>query len=186
MSLILLANIINAIGAITCILAHGQISVGKDDKRGFYLYASGCALLTVGSAMLLSWPVVILNILWLALSVMALRKENYFKHISSDLMQGSLYVAASIGAVCVFMGLYDAAAYMTTYIYFIAYALLCGNERSKLNYLVWCSIGFVMLIPHLFIAFQYSVMGGETLGFVISLIAIYKTLFKEKEAIAVS
>jgi hypothetical protein len=178
---ILLANIINAIGSGLCIWAHGQISMGDNDKKGYWLYVIGCGVLIVGSVMLLSWPVVVLNVLWAGLSIMALRKENYFKNIPDSMMQLSLYLSAAIGLICLAVGEYDGAAYMTTYIYFIAYAQLCAEMRSKLNYLTWCSVGFLLLIPHLVVVFQYSVLASESLGFVIGIIAIIKMLMKKSE-----
>jgi hypothetical protein len=181
MEVVLLANIINAVGSVLCIWAHGQISMGENDKRGYWLYVIGCGVLIVGSIMLLSWPVVVLNVLWAGLSIMALREENYFKNIPDNLMQLSLYLSAIVGVACLVVGEYDGAAYMTTYIYFIAYAQLCAKLRSKLNYLTWCSIGFLLLIPHLLIAFQYSVLASESLGFVIGIIAIVKILIKKSE-----
>lgn len=181
LSVIFIANMINAIGSGMNLWAHGQIGMGGNDKKGYLIYIASCSLLVIGSSMLLSWPVVLLNFLWMTISIFGFFGKTLFANLPSALMARTAYYAAAVGTIALTLGYYDLAALMTTSVYFLAYAAFCNKNFSKLQYLTWCLVGYVFLLPHLIEANQYAVLASETLGFVIGIMAITKILLARKD-----
>jgi len=180
---VIVANAINAVAAVISLGAHAQISMGKNDNHGYWLYVISCVMFVVGSALLLSWPVVVLNIIWGWLSWEAIKKRSSVKGIPPVIANYFLYFTAGLGVSWLILGNFDSAAYATTAIYVLAYALFCGQKISKLAYLTWCTVGFVLLIPHLLQYLQYSVMAAEGVGFAIGIVAIAKILYGKSKLV---
>lgn len=175
------ANILNAFACLLNIWAHAQIGLGNDDTRGYWLYVFSGSILIIGSCMLGSWPIVALNAMWVVISIYGLLARPVFRKTPPALIQ-SVYLAAAVGVFSLGLGFNDIAAIMTTYIYFIAYALLNSQLYSKKQYLIWCSVGFVLLVAHLIEVNQYSVLASESLAFCVGVIALIKIQFSSSNA----
>lgn len=61
-----------------------------------------------------------------------------------------------------------------------AYLLFSVSALSKLDYLLWCSLGFLLIFPHLMEKDQFAVSINEIYGFVIGIVGIIK-IIKEKK-----
>ena len=72
MDIILFANVFNAFGVFFGLAAHAYISFSKHEKVGHGLYVISCSLIIVGSFLLSSWPVVVLNIGWMMIAIFGL------------------------------------------------------------------------------------------------------------------
>lgn len=70
MNFVLEANIINGLGTLIGLTSHYLISCTDKRNLGFRFSIVACFLITIGSAILESWPVVALNVIWGLVSIM--------------------------------------------------------------------------------------------------------------------
>lgn len=182
MEIVLLANGLNAVAGVLSLSAHAMLSMGSKDKIAHWMYFISCIGFVIGSSMLESWPVVWLNVIWGGLSWMSIKEKKLFGEHSTRYLVYLTYPIFLVGLGFLLLGEYDLAAYMTTGLYVIAYALICSKEIAKLSYLIWCSLGFLLLVPHLLQHLQYSVMAAEGIGFLIGVIAIAKIAIKREQS----
>lgn len=176
MDVVVFANAVNAVGVFFGLLAHAYISFTERARVGHGLYLVSCSLILVGSYLLESWPVVALNVGWGAIALYGFVNASDLKLSSSLTSIGDKVLLSSliIGAYALLIGDYDLAGFMVTSIYITAYALFTANRYSNIGYIWWCSIGFLFLIPHLLEVDQYSVLIGESIGFIIGLFGLIK------------
>lgn len=182
MDIILLANLFNAFGVFFGLTAHAYISLSKQEKVGHGLYVISCSLIIVGSFLLSSWPVVVLNIGWMMIAIfgLSLSKIN-IPNIAITFFPILLKFSLLIGLISFTSGYYDIAGFAVTAIYIFAYSLLVAGKFTNINYIWWCSAGYLILIPHLISFDQYSVLVGESIGFIIGLFGLFKFYFSPKE-----
>jgi len=67
-NLILIGNLISAIGVFFLIFGHHIISQGKENQ-GIKLSVTGGAFVATGAALLTSWPIFGLNIVWMGIGL---------------------------------------------------------------------------------------------------------------------
>lgn len=178
---IILANIINLIGVIVLIFWHTYISL-HDVRKWFLLSIVWAFFLIIGSLMLSSMPVVLLNVLWIGVSLYwyfnySKKEDDYIKNISNK-SQFIAYIFLTI-IVLILYSIYrnfDILAYYTTFLYVSCFYLFASHKISKEAYLFWCLIGFFLLVPHLFVKMQYSIFINETYWAIISFLWIMKNV----------
>ncbi|MBD78102.1 MAG: hypothetical protein CL840_04030 [Crocinitomicaceae bacterium] len=176
MDVVFFANAINAVGVFFGLMAHAYISFSQQIRKGHGFYLVSCVLIVVGSYLLSSWPVIALNVGWGLIAFYGflyasdLKVNEKILGISTRL----LWLSLLVGVLAVCVKDYDLAGFSVTSIYILAYALLAAKRFSNIDYIWWCSIGFILLIPHLVMVNQYSVLAGETIGFIIGLFGLVK------------
>ena len=190
METILFANIINGFGVFFLILAHSMLSLA-DTKYNFIISAFGCFLVMVGSIMLKSYPVIWLNLIWRIISLWAYFDKNLLPENLSEKYLILLYISFIVGIISVgfhFTGLNlfiidfeNIAAYQTMFIYVFAYSLFVSKVIDKRQYLIWTTLGFFILFPHLILHFQYSVLFNEIFGAVVGILGIIRLNRKIKK-----
>lgn len=182
--MVFIANAINFIGVLCLIISHTFISLSSV-KKGFVISSLGGFFVSIGSFLLGSYPVVLLNILWIAISAYGYFSHSKNKEVNSRLQNKDKFVnlgyfiIASLILLC-FWGNDNILAYFTTFLYVSTYFLFASKIIKKETYLLWCAVGFIFIFPHLIDKMQYSVLINETYGFIVSIIGIYKT-FKNKQ-----
>lgn len=188
MDIILQANIINGIGVFFLIFAHAVLSF-SNNKYNFLISALGCVFLIIGSLILKSYPVVFLNSIWLILSLSAYFEKKILPEKINNNFLYALHFSFLIGilSVClylfeiksVFINFENLAAFQTTFIYLFAYVLFIEKIITKKEYLIWTTLGFFILLPHLIFYFQYSVLFNEVFGAILGILGIIKIIKKE-------
>jgi hypothetical protein len=183
MDVVIFANSLNAFGVFFGLTAHSFISLSKNEKVGHGFYVISCILIIIGSILLSSWPIVATNAGWMIIAIFGLTSLRL--NFSVDFMKTFpflLKLSLLFGVVSLFLGDYDLAGFAVTAIYIIAYSLLVSGRFTNINYVWWCSVSFLMLIPHLLSADQYSILVGESIGFAIGIVGLYKFYCVSKEA----
>lgn len=178
---ILLANIINLIGVLLLLASHTMIGL-SDKKKGFVLSFFGGVFVSLGSYILNSYPIVLLNIIWIMISI-----YGYFNvgKKSNILYCRKVFILFSFLTIGIF-GIYlqtkniDLLAYYTTFIYISVYFLFASGRVGKESYLFWCLIGFFLVLPHLFDKMQYAIFLNEGYGAIISILGLLKS-YKKKD-----
>ena len=188
MDIILQANIINGVGVSFLILAHAVLSF-SNNKYNFLISALGCFFVIIGSLILKSYPVVFLNLIWLILSLSAYFEKkilpekinnNFLYTLHFSFLIGILSVCLHLSGIkSIFIDFESLAAFQTTFIYLFAYVLFIEKIITKKEYLIWTTLGFFILFPHLLFHFQYSVMFNEILGAILGILGIIKIVRKE-------
>lgn len=183
MDVVLFANVFNAFGVFFGLTAHSFISLSQNERVGHGFYIISCILIIFGSFLLSSWPVVALNAGWMLIAIFGI--TSFKPNISGKFLESFpflLKLSLLLGVVSLLSGNYDMAGFSVTAIYIIAYSLLVAGRFTNIKYVWWCSAGFLILIPHLLSADQYSVLVGESIGFIIGLFGLFKFYFISKEA----
>lgn len=183
-SFIILSNVLNFFGILFLIAGHYLVS--KENKNGFIFSAFGALIISFGSYLLQSYPVILLNILWFMISIYAFlnhkveKNEKLIKRNKKIIL--NIILALSIFIVFIKYGI-DKLAWITTSIYIFSYFLYSRKNITLNYYLALGVIGFVIIIPHLLIKESYSVLMNETVNALISikaLILINKEQRREK------
>lgn len=66
--IVLIANTINLVGVVLLLTSHTFIGL-SDAKKGFLISVFGGLFVSFGSYLLQSYPIIILNIFWIAISI---------------------------------------------------------------------------------------------------------------------
>lgn len=180
---IVIANIINGVGVFLLIMAHAFLSL-SNSKYNFIISALGCFLVIIGSVILESYPIVVLNFLWMVISIYAFFDKKILPKSINKKYLFLLYLSFLLGLIsvlCHFLNIKielinfeSIAAYQTTFIYLFAYVLFVEKIIIKKEYLIWTTLGFFILFPHLMYNFQYSVLFNEVIGAIIGILGIIK------------
>lgn len=172
---LLIANSINAIGVVGLLGGHILISYRDDYVRaGFFMSATGAFLCAIGSFLLGSWPIVILDTIWCFLSLRGgLVPPNSLikKHqLLPPLLPHKEIVALSyvIAGLLVISGEWILAAFITTLIYVHCYAAFSDGAIDRKHYLLYTMGAYFFVVPHLIDFSSYAILFNETLGFFIS------------------
>ena len=182
MDIIIIANIINFIGILLCNIAYTMLCK-SNGKNHNIVYMISSLIIVVGSTMLNSYPIVFLNVIWFFLCLFAYYEINYLK-IKANLQKNYLYSLLGMGFVSSILSFYshlfiDISAYFTSLIYIYSYILFTNNVISKKKYLIVSMIAILIVIPHLVLKNQYSVLSNEIYCFFISIYGLIK-IKKEK------
>lgn len=166
------ANSINAIGAILSFWATYAIGASHSRSRVFLLMGCYGALLTVGSAMLGSYPTAVLNVLWLGVAALGYVNWEYPKATKN--FRFLLPIITILGFFALALGKYTLAAYACTAIYIFGIILFSAHHISRVSYLAWCLLAFLLLFPHLVEYKSYAVLIQESISAFLTLCAIHK------------
>lgn len=177
--LLVSANAIAGIGVIGLVAGHGIIAAGNKG-RGFKFSGAGSLLVAISAIMLNSWPVFVLNAIWLWLSIQGVRNLNKpdQSHTPGSMAAlGNLIVPITfvLGVIALAMGFYSIAAWACTCIYLIGYYLLSSNSWSNNRYLLWTLLAYFLLVIHLIETNQFMVLFNESLGALFSLSGLIKS-----------
>lgn len=180
---IIIGNSINFIGVAMLLISHTIISL-KNSQSAFLFGFFGGLFIATGSWFLGSYPIITLNIFWAFISLLGYYELDPTKNMTflKRVNVNYIIVLVSIMLFWLLGQSFETLAYITTFIYLMAYFAFSTNTLKKLDYLVWCSFGFLMLIPHLVDKNHFSVSINEIYGFVIGLIGINKILKENKES----
>lgn len=174
MNSVIVANALCAAGVAFLLIGHYFVSVEKFNK-GYGSAAAGGVLVMLGSAILSSWSVVFLNLIWVYLSLLGLKrlKEDKVETTTNDslghYLARLLPIAFVVGIVLSVTGHDDLAAWACTVIYLLGYWLLTTKRIGNPEYMLWTFLGLFLLINHLVDHHSYSVLANETIGAIISL-----------------
>lgn len=139
-SFVILSNVLNFFGILFLIAGHYLVS--KENKNGFIFSAFGALIISVGSYLLQSYPVILLNILWFMISIYAFlnhkveKNEKLIKRNKKIIL--NIILALSIFIVFIKYGI-DKLAWITTSIYIFSY-FLYSRKNITLNY--YLALGF--------------------------------------------
>lgn len=172
---VLLANAINGVGVVGLIVSHFLVARSQM-KRGFIFSLAGGALVATGSALLLSWPVVVLNVAWALIALIGFLKakpsESHQSKPSSKLSLSLIFAYTLIffyyGTFIQYLG-HESGGWYATAFYLSGFLLLSMNLIQSRHYLYICLLGFFMLFPHLFVTQNYAVLTNETIGALIGI-----------------
>jgi hypothetical protein len=176
--MILLGNIICFIGVCFLTYAHYNIGVKDNSNKGFFVSSIGASILIVGCFVLSSYPFVVLNILWLMISIIGYKKINIksillgskkIKNIQANIILFGLLIH---GLIQLYLNNNNEAAWMTTFIYLTSYLLFSTRIISRETYLTWCIPAFLISIPHLLEVSNFAVIINEFIGAVISVYSV--------------
>lgn len=178
---VLLANAINGIGVLGLIMGHFLIARSKM-LHGFLCSSLGGVFVAIGSAILGSWPVVTLNVIWFLIGVIGFirtKKQSgsgpvatHSRH--SDLVFVVLYTVLFFVAYSLFslMGNHGLGAWTATAFYLTSFVLLSTGKIQSRHYLFIGVLGYLLLLMHLILSQNYAVLVNETIGAVIGLYGI--------------
>lgn len=158
-------NAINLVGVLFLALSNAAIAFRSEVASGFRLAAVGGMLVALGSLLLGSYPVVILNVLWMMIGLVGTKHIQMPSFAVHPNVVGVL--TTLIGATLAAFGNLTAAAYATTVLYLLGFFLYATKSISRFSYLCWSVAGYVILIPHLIEMRSYSVLLNETVGAII-------------------
>lgn len=175
METIILGNIINFFGVVG--LMTGHYFVAHNKNIGFIISGIGALTVSIGSLILESYPLVVLDLLWFFISIMGY--FNHKKNIKENILNKSyLYFLNFIILVMIICIAYffdfETLGWITTFIYVFTYYLYSKKRITLAYYLILGILGFLILIPHLYIKMSYSVFFNEFIGAIISIIGLYK------------
>lgn len=185
LNLVIIANIINGIGVLSLLASHTFISLSSP-KKGFILSFLGGTCVSYGSYLLESYPIVILNILWMLISVYGFYNQDKKDKNETNYKCKTLFYVLTLttSALLCYFFLVDSnihlLAYYTTFIYVSVYFLFAAGWVSKESYLFWCLTGFFLVLPHLFDKMQYAIFLNEGYGAIVSVLGLLKS-YKNKK-----
>lgn len=179
--LLLLGNVLCAIGALFSFYATYKLGFAEDKQEVFKFSSVSCAFLLVGSAMLASWPAVALDVVWLFLSILGYKDKPMPKCFI--IMKKALWVFFVAGVAAMLVGEFSLAAIMCACIYVVAYSSFAGGFMSRSGYIIWCLLGYVLFVPHLYEVQSYSVLGMETISFILAVIGWFKLSSNKEHAV---
>lgn len=189
--MLVLANGLAGFGVALLLIGHFFVS-NERHLKGFTAAAAGGFLVMIGSALLESWSVVVLNLVWIGLSLEGIRmlgKEpvsNPAKAAVNGYMKTLLPITFVVGMVLMVTGYYDLSAWACTVIYLLGYWLLTTKRLTNQEYMLWTFLGFFLLLQHLVEHQSYSVLVNETIGALISLRALHRYLTNNEKSDLVS
>lgn len=186
-NLIFLANLINLVGVVFLLLSHTFISV-INIKKGFLFSLFGGFFVSIGSIMLESYPIFILNVLWLIISIYGYlnqdKKKNKKKNkLDIKMIYVYLFILIILVPVKLYYNVNDLFAYFTTFIYISSYFIFALNYIKKESYLLFSAVGYLFIVFHLIEKMQYVVLLNETYGFIVSLLGLYLYYKKSQKLI---
>lgn len=167
---IVIANGINALGVFGLIFGHFLIA-RSDMVKGFLLSSSGAVLVAIGSALLASWPVVFLNIIWFFIGIV-----GFFRVKSNSGSAGEKNTTFNMVFMVAYLFLYafllifsvteghDFGAWAASGFYISSFIFLSVGFIQARHYLFVCLLGYSMLVPHLLGTHNYAVFANETVG----------------------
>ena len=128
--------------------------------------------------MLNSYPIVFLNAVWFFLCLLAYYEVNYLK-VKERLQKNYLYGLLGLGFLSAGLSFkyhefIDISAYFTSIVYIYGYILYTNNVITKKKYLTASMLGILIVIPHLILKNQYSVLFNELYCFFISIYGLLK------------
>lgn len=174
---VIIANIINFTGVV--FLLTGHFFVSKEDKIGFLFSFIGAVFVAIGSFILESYPIVVLDLIWAILSIYGFISYHNNKELCNNFINvgiSSLFLLFSITIVFFIWG-DSMLSWVTTFIYLCSYYLLSSGRISIHYYLFVCIVGFIISIPHLIEVQSYSVFINE---FIAASVSFYR-LFNDKK-----
>lgn len=171
-NMVLIGNLISAIGVFFLIFGHHIISQGKEEK-GIKLSITGGAFVATGATFLASWPVFGLNIVWMGIGLYGLYHRGKNKTVenpyNNKIYYNLFFLAIFLtGMSFSILGNYDIAAWFCTALYLFAFAFFSHKKIDNFQYMLWTFLGFFLLLEHLIIKHNYSVLVNETIGAIIS------------------
>ena len=171
-TLIWVANAINAIGIPLSFCATYSVGASHDMKRVFTFACGNAVALTVGSLMLGSYPLVVLNVLWLLLSIAGYYQVVYPSWVHC--MRHILPVLAVLGILSLVSREYTWAAYVCMSMYVVSFVLFSARTLKRLGYLSWCVLAYFFTVPHLIEYSSFAILAQETFLVLVSLHAIFQ------------
>lgn len=185
----MLGNTINLAGIVLLFFAHILLSLSdKRDRLAYAISGTGAVIVGIGSYLLTSYPIVILNAFWAILSFSrailgareipqiaqfftASRIADWCRHLSP---QWSLSLIMIItGALSIVLGP-DDVAYIGSALYVLSYFALTAHMIKKSSYLIAGLLGYGMLVPHLVEVASWAVLINETLGAMIAAVGLMR------------
>jgi hypothetical protein len=184
-NLILAGNLISAIGVFFLIFGHHIISKGKENQ-GIKLSVTGGAFVATGAVFLTSWPIFGLNIVWMGIGLYGLYHRGKTENINNLYNNKNYYnlfflALFLIGMIFSVLGQYNIAAWFCTALYLFAFAFFSHKRIDNFQYMIWTFLGFFLLLEHLIIKQNYSVLVNETIGAIISFKGMLFLLKKTKQ-----
>lgn len=194
----MLGNSINLAGIILLFLAHILLSLSdKRDRLAYAMSGTGAVIVGIGSYLLASYPIVILNVFWATLSFSrailgsretpwlgqlstALRRSAPFRHVSPQWAVGLMML--STGVISLFLGP-DNLAYLGSALYVLSYFALTTHMIKKASYLIAGLAGYGMLVPHLVEVASWTVLANETLGAMIAAVGLMRLWWATRTSI---
>lgn len=182
---VLIGNLISGIGVFFLLLGHYIISTGKEIK-GIKFSITGSFFVSIGAILLTSWPILGLNAFWIMIGLYGLyhrkNNENIEKKTSrSSYVNYFFLVLFLTGMAFSLSGQYDIAAWFCTVLYLSAFALFSNKYITNFEYMIWTFLGFFLLLEHLILKYNYSVLFNETIGALISFNGIILCLKNKKK-----
>jgi hypothetical protein len=170
---VIVGNIISGIGVFFLIAGHFIISQEKE-TLGIKLSVTGGLFVGIGAIFLTSWPILGLNIFWIVIGLYGLYErtkkiQNINKRSSSVYVNFLFTTIFLIGIFFSILGNYNVAAWFCTALYLLAFALFSNKYINNLEYMIWTFLGFFLLLEHLIVKHNYSVLINESIGALISL-----------------
>lgn len=188
---VLLANTINGVGVVGLIISHFLVAQSKM-TQGFVFSLAGGALVATGSALLLSWPVVFLNVVWALIALLGLvRSKSPITQPASPSSMASLLLLCIYMLVFLYFSLFysfighEFSGWVATGFYVSSFILLSLGIFQSRHYLFVCLLGYFLLIVHLILTNNYAVLLNETIGALIGIWGVgayyWKKLFTSND-----
>lgn len=181
-----MGNWINVVGIAGLLTGHGLLTIRDDlDKLALVISGAGALIVALGSFLLLSWPVVLLNLIWAGISWSQLLPASPPKWRKHALAVASISISSLIVWWLIWSGMPSltpdmAAGFMTTTIYLASYAAFVANRINKAAYLTLSIIGFAFIVPHLVVVSSWAVLSNEAIGASLALYGLLRLLLNQK------
>lgn len=185
----MLGNTINLAGIALLFFAHILLSLSdKRDRLAYAISGTGAVIVGIGSYLLTSYPIVILNAFWAFLSfsraMLGNREIPWLARLSSAISNPTLFRCLSpqwiVGLILFSTGILSFAlgpesiAYLGSTLYVLSYFALTAHLIKKYSYLLIGLAGYGMLVPHLVEVSSWAVLANETLGAMIGAAGLFR------------
>lgn len=184
---ILLGNTLNAFGAVLAISATYFFGRGPDHvTTGFKCSIAASFLIFPGSIMLGSYPVALLNVGWLIISLVGLHKHRTGKSQEIESQESSyaamlLLVLLGSASYFSFTGDFTTAAYIVMFSNLTGYFIFSTKRVNRGIYLLYCFFLSLSMYPHLIEYSSYSIMAKDILSTSLALYGGIKYFVDQKE-----
>lgn len=181
---ILLGNTLNAFGAVLAISA--TYRAADHVTTGFKCSIAASFLIFPGSIMLGSYPVALLNVGWLIISLVGLHKHRTGKSQEIESQESSyaamlLLVLLGSASYFSFTGDFTTAAYIVMFSNLTGYLIFSTKRVNRGIYLLYCFFLSLSMYPHLIEHSSYSIMAKDILSTSLALYGGIKYFTEPKE-----
>jgi len=178
-NIIFLANSINVVGVVLLLMSYYFIS-NANEKKGFLSSIYAGIIISIGSYLLDSYPVLFLNLVWSVISYYGYVTFDDKKNLNRKYIDKKIFILLFIISIIILSIFFfnrsaDMLAYYISFLYIFIYCLLASNFVKKESYLLWTVIGFFFLMPHLLEKMQYIIFINEICILIISFVGLYKS-----------